>query len=830
LAQLDLPINAVLPALKEALANGRNLVLHAPPGAGKSTGVPLALLQEPWLQDRRILLLEPRRLAARAVAARMATLLNEPIGARVGYRMRMDRKTSAATRIEVVTEGMLTRLLQNDPGLETVGLVIFDEFHERSLQADLGLALCLESQSALRDDLRLLVMSATLDTQAVAQLLGAAPIIASQGQAHPVVTHYLPRAERSRLETDVSAAIRRALRDENGDMLVFLPGVGEIKRVEQALHAAALDAHIDVLPLYGDLPPAAQDQAIQPSRPGRRKIVLATAIAETSLTIEGVRIVIDAGLARVSRFEPRSGMSRLDTIRVARASADQRRGRAGRLGPGTCYRLWSEAEQQRLIPAGAPEILEADLAPLALELARWGTQDPAALHWLDPPASANYAQARDLLHRLGALDHTGRITAHGHALAEFGLHPRLAHMLITAKAEGLGVLACRIAALLSERDILKGAQDADLRLRLDVLAAASDAHAPADRNTTRRVMQTARHYQQQLGVTDDSDFDSVAIGRLLAYAYPDRVARRRINSGDRYLMTSGKGAAFNGYQPLAADEFIVIADLDGRDREARIYLAAATDYATLTAQFADRIERAERIAWDSREQCVIARREERLDAMVIAESALAAPTSDQVLAAMLTGIREMGLAALPWNDAARMLQARVAFVKAHDAAAWPNLSDAGLYDTLDVWLSPWLAGISRRDHLHRLDMLAMLTSLLDWDRQQRLQALAPTHLTVPSGSHIPIDYLSGEIPILAVRLQELFGLTDTPRLAGGRVPVLIHLLSPARRPVQVTRDLASFWATTYHEVKKDLKGRYPKHHWPDDPLSAPATNRTKRVR
>jgi ATP-dependent helicase HrpB len=852
-----LPIEQALPALRGALAAHRNVVLQAPPGAGKSTGVPLALLPEPWRGDARIVMLEPRRLAARAVATRMAQTLGEPVGRTVGFRTRLETKVTKDTRIEVVTEGILTRWLQRDPTLEGVALVIFDEFHERSLNADLGLALCLDAQETVREDLRLLVMSATLDGAAVAKLLGDAPIITSEGRAFPVTTHYRERLDTrsSRPQYEdmaqiVARTIARAIEDEPGDVLAFLPGQGEIRRAQRFLEETSLPAGVRVLPLFGDLSPQEQDAAIQPSRSGERKIVLATNIAETSLTIEGVRIVVDSGQERRSRFDPVTGMGRLELGGISRASADQRRGRAGRVQAGVCYRLWSEVEHSALPAQTAPEIVGADLAPLALELANWGIADPAALRWLDPPPSATFAQARDLLRSLDAIAAEGRVTEHGRALARMATHPRLAHMIVRGAELGLQTTALQIAAVLGERDFLRTqGQDRNVDLRFRVEALRGERSLPAnvfiDQGAKQRALRSIDLLERQLdysrsehsttrsqataGARGESarlgDFD---VGRLLALAYPDRIAQSR-GSGGRYLLSSGRGAQLPPAQSLSQAEFLVVADLDAGDREAMIRLAAPMTRELLEADFARHIEHRERFEWSSREQSVAAQDERWLGALKLYERRIDKPDPTRMLEAMLAGVRELGLGALPWTKTARALQTRLIFAKRFDEraqASWPDVSDAALMEHLDEWLAPWLDDMSRRDHLARLDLHDILLSLLDWNAQQRLETFAPTHLQVPSGSRIPIDYTE-ESPTVAVRLQEVFGMHETPTVAEGRVPLTLHLLSPAHRPVQVTRDLVSFWARGYLDVKKELKGRYPKHYWPDDPLTAQATARAK---
>lgn len=831
-----LPILEALPRLAAALERSPGAVLEAPPGAGKSTVVPLALLDAPWLAGRKIVMLEPRRLAARAVAMRLAATLGETPGQTVGYRMRLDTRVGRDTRIEVVTEGILTRMLEEDPALEDTGLVIFDEFHERSLAADLGLALCLDTQRNLRTDLRLLVMSATLDGEAVAALLGGVPRVTSAGRMFPVEVRHAKRAP-EHLEREVANTVRRALAESPGDALVFLPGAPEIRRVEANLRDGELPPGTRVLPLYGDLPADAQDAALAPCPAGQRKVVLATTIAETSLTIEGVRIVVDAGLARRQRFDPASGMSRLETLPISRASAEQRRGRAGRLAPGVCYRVYTEAAERQLADATAPEVLEADLAPLALDLAVWGT-DAAALAWLDPPPPPHLAQARELLAGLGALDADGRVTAEGRRMTRLGLHPRLAHMLLAARGREATQLACELAALLGERDLARtrpGERDADLGRRIELLHGRSVAGLEASRGAIERVRRLAALWQRALGAARGGGpppaggVDTADAGLLLAFAYPDRIGRRR-GDGGRYLLSSGRGAAFTGPDALASQEFIVVAELDGGAREARIYLAAPLSRGALRAHLAHRIVDRERVEWDRREAAVVARRERLLGAMVVEEQALARPSPALQVAAMIEGIGELGLAALPWSAAARSLQTRVSFLRRvlapTDAERWPDLGDATLAATLADWLAPYLDGITRRDHLARLDLASILRSRLDHAAQQALERLAPTHLVVPSGSRMPIDY-AAEPPRIAARLQEMFGLTSTPTVAGGRVALAVELLSPAGRPVQVTRDLASFWARGYAEVRKELKGRYPKHYWPDDPLQAEPTARVR---
>jgi ATP-dependent helicase HrpB len=842
-----LPIDEALTPLTDALAADTSAVLEAPPGAGKSTVVPLALAAEPWARGKRLIVLEPRRLAARAIAQRMAQTLGESAGQTVGYRMRLETRVSAATRIEVVTEGVLTRMLQEDPALEGVAAVIFDEFHERSLQADLGLALSLDARANVAPQLRLLVMSATLDGTAVARLLDGAAVVRALGRLFAVETRYAGRgapllpgagagahSHEDSLERRITQLTLRALREERGDILVFLPGAREIRRVQEALTAADLPPEVVVLPLFGELGAGEQDAALAPAPAGRRKVVLATNIAETSLTIPGVRVVVDSGLVRRSRFDPTTGMGRLTTERISRSSAEQRQGRAGRLEPGVCYRAWSEGAQASLAAFTSPEIVDADLAPLALQLARWGARDAGALRWLDEPPAAMLASARDLLGRLGALDDAGRITAHGRELAQLAVHPRLAHMLLRGRSLGELPLAARLAALLSERDLLRGpaARNADIAARLELL---EERQRPPDveRGQLERTRRLSRDLERQLqrNVGRARGAGEATPGLLLAFAYPDRIGRRREAGEGKYTLANGRGAQFDGAQALARCELIVAADLDDRERDARIRLAAALERHELMQHFADRIRSIELIGWSSREQAVIARARVLLDAIVLEDKPLLALPAEQAGEAMLTGVRELGIAALPWDQATQDLRARIEFARraaGSGGASWPEMSDAALLQNLAAWLGPWLDGITRREHLSRVPLMEALLGLLSWEQRRELETWAPTHLAVPSGSRIRIDYLDASAPAVAVRLQEVFGLAATPHLGPQQVPVTFKLLSPAQRPVQVTRDLASFWRGAYAEVRKDLRGRYPKHHWPEDPLTAPPSRGVRR--
>jgi ATP-dependent helicase HrpB len=837
---ISLPIDAVLPALRRALEERDEAVLEAPPGAGKTTRVPLALLDAPWLAGQRIVMLEPRRLAARAAAERLASELGEKVGETVGYRIRLDSKVGPNTRIEVVTEGILTRRLQTDPALEGVGLLIFDEFHERSLDADLALALSLNGRELLRDDppLKILLMSATLEGERLSRLLDEAPVVSSQGRMHPVEVRWgRPFQPGEFIEPRVLDSVLQAVADEAGSVLVFLPGQAEIRRVHQSLQDALGERREFLLcPLHGELDLNAQRAAIEPAPQGLRKIVLATNIAETSLTIDGVRVVIDAGLARVPRFDPGSGMTRLDTQRISRASATQRAGRAGRLEPGVCYRLWSEAQHEQLAAHGSAEILQADLAGLALQLSRWGVT-PDQLRWLDQPPAAAYTQAQDLLARLGAFRAGNRdaLSDHGQAMAMLPTHPRIAHLLLRGQELGLADMACNVAALLGERDILRGG-GADLHSRLALLNGESRA-ARGSQGGVQRARQLARQYR---GMLRGSTRSAVAdpdhprwLGALLALAYPDRVAQQRREGGAEYRLANGRAALFAEADALMKQPWLVVADLGSRQgqREERIYLAADFDPALFEGVLAEQVQTLEVLDWDERENVLRAERQRKVGELVLGREPLPGLDDDARARALLGLVRRKGLALLPWSPELRQWQARVALLRQLDldAAAqsdWPDLSDEALLGTLEDWLQPYLGKVSRLSHFAQLDLSSILRGLLPWPLPQRLDEWAPVHVHVPSGSNIRLDY-SETPPILAVRLQELFGLADTPRIAQGRLQVKLHLLSPARRPVQVTQDLANFWRATYTEVKKDLKGRYPKHYWPDDPLVAEATARAK---
>ena len=828
----NLPVCAVLPDIAYALAANRAVVLQAPPGSGKTTLVAPSLLDAPWLQGRRIILLEPRRLAARAAARYMARLLGEEVGQRVGYHIRLERRVGAATRIEVLTEGLLTQRLLHDPELPEAGLIIFDEFHERSLAADLGMALALDIRRHLRPDLRLLVMSATMDAQPVADHLDNGAVITASARTWPVETRYAARTSTAPLPWQVADAVARIAQEEPGSILAFLPGEGEIRRAAERLRSANLPSGISVHPLFAALPRAAQDAAVEPPPPGCRKIVLATSIAESSLTIQGVRVVVDAGWMRVPRFSPRNGMSHLETVRITRDRADQRRGRAGRTAPGICYRLWDDATDRSLAPQALPELMDADLAPVALQAAAWGAQGRTDLPWFTPPPDAAWRQAVELLRELEATDADGRITPRGKRMVMLPVHPRLAHMVLLAAEHGGAQRACLLAAAITERageTTLRGETDA--RRLLDRLGASdpSDLPDPSDRSDfSDAVAWATRVHRLTAQWARNFPLDRAALdtGRLLAWAFPDRIARRRDAAG-RYLLANGHGATLETSDALATAEWLVAAELQDDGPDARIRLAAPVAREDVEEDFGTLIRREDEIVWDRRVEAVSAVRRLKLGALVLREGSLAEPDPAAVQGALLEGIRQKGVAQLPWTPTARNLQARILFLRrVCPEAEWPDVSDQALAGRLAEWLGPFVDGITRWEQLRRVDLAAALLAGLG-ARRRELDALAPMHLAVPSGSHVAVQYDQGDAPVLAVRVQEVFGLADSPRVAGGRIPVCMHLLSPAQRPVQVTSDLRSFWQNGYPLIRKELRGRYPRHHWPDDPWSATPTNRIK---
>lgn len=812
-----LPIDAVLPELANAMAQHNRCLLVAQPGAGKTTRAPLMLLEHSAASPGRWLLLEPRRIAARLAATRLAEQLNEPVGQTVGYRVRGEQKVSRGTRLEVITQGILIRLLQDDPLLDGVAGIIFDEFHERSLDADLGLALTLDVQEGLREDLKLLVMSATLDTEALLATLGRdTPVIDCPGRVWPVETHYRPVPTRGVAEAHQASVVREALTRHEGDLLVFLPGQAEIRRLQRELDGHAngqggVQGGIEVLPLHGQLPLAQQRAVVAPPASGARRVILSTAIAESSLTVPGVRVVIDAGQERVPVFQPRSGLTRLTTRRVNRASADQRRGRAGREAPGHCYRLWSR--EQPLVAHGEPEILQADLAGLAFELARWGENDPRRLPWVTPPPAAALASARQLLVSLELFDHQHHLTGFGRRCARWPTHPRLAALLERADERNQLPLACWIVAWLEE-----GSPGDDT----DVARVFTRLPSRQGRGMEASWRRTAEQWARRAGC-DLQPKSLAALPVLLVSAFPDRVAQQQ-RPGCFKLATGGQ-ALLPEHHPLARAPWLVVLDVDGRASEARIFSATAISDGQLEAAFPQMQQWRERIVWDDDTGRLVGEEVRGLGELILERRPLTQLPPEAIAAALLAALRRRGT--FKWSDADRQLLGRLRLLRRTLGDPWPDTSDAQLLASLEDWLGPRLTGITRLDKLDRLPLGDYLLDTLDWSLRQQLEQLAPTHLTVPSGSRIALDY-SGEEPSLSVKLQEMFGQTDTPRLVGGRVPVLIQLLSPARRPVQVTRDLANFWANTYFEVRKDLKGRYPKHPWPDDPLSAQATRHTKR--
>jgi ATP-dependent helicase HrpB len=812
----SLPIDVALPQLTAALARNDVAVLVAPPGAGKTTRVPLVLLDEPWAKDRKILVLEPRRLAARAAAARMASTLREQVGDTVGLRVRFDSKVTKRTRIEIVTEGVFTRLVLDDPSLEGIAAVLFDEFHERSLDADLGLGLARDAQLGLRPDLKLLVMSATLDGARVAALLGNAPVVESEGRAFPVETRYLGRDQRAPIERQVADAVERALRAESGSALVFLPGAGEIRRTEELLKERVRDTTIDIVGLFGALDAREQDRAISPSPPGRRKVVLATSIAETSITIEGVRVVVDSGLARVPRYEPDVGLTRLETVRVSRAAADQRRGRAGRTEPGICYRLWDEPQTGSLEAYTRPEILSADLSSFALDLAQWGTTDTSQLAFLDAPPQAAMNEAWTLLGEIGAIDDNARITDEGRKLRALPLPPRLARMVVDAAAQGAGEMAAAIAAILTERGL--GGNDVDLGHRLENFRRDRSRRAEDARAMVRRWTATAGNRNKD---------NAQSPGALLALAYPDRVARNRGGSGGAFLLANGRGGMIDPASSLAREMYLVVAELAGVAASGRIVLAAPITLEEIEHDFAGQIKDSETVTFDTSSASLRARRTRRLGALVLAEQTRPVASDSESARLLAEGIAGIGVHKLPWSKAQLQLRNRVMFLRRAEGDEWPDLSDDALSRAATEWLAPFLTGKTSLQQISADDLAAALDAALPWNLRKRLDGEAPTHFAAPSGSQVPIDYEAEEGPKLSIRVQELFGLGVHPTIAGGRVPLLIELLSPAHRPVQMTRDLPGFWRGSYKDVRSDLRGRYPKHPWPDDPLTAPATRRAK---
>jgi ATP-dependent helicase HrpB len=809
-----LPIDSVLADVRAALRTHGSVVLVAAPGAGKTTRVPLALIDEPWRGTGKILILEPRRIAARAAADRMAASLGSALGTDIGLRARLNSKTGPNVCIEVVTEGVFTRMILNDPELNGVAAVLFDEFHERSLDADLGLALALDARSAFRPDLKIVVMSATLETNAVAKLLGSAPVIESEGRAFPVETRYL-RRQGSRLEDDVVDAVRRVVAGETGSVLAFLPGQGEIARVAERLDHQGLPADVDVVALYGGLDPAAQDRAISPARNGRRKIVLATSIAETSITIDGVRVVIDSGVARVPRYEPDVGITRLETVRVSRASAEQRRGRAGRTEPGVCYRLWDEPETQGLVPFAEPEIRSADLSSLVLDCAEWGASDPRSLSWLDPPSEGPLAATRASLQTIGALDSDGRITDEGRRLRALPLPPRLARMILKAGEQGRSREAAEIAAILVERGI--GGNDLDIGVRLE--------NFRRDRSKRAESMRGLAQQWAKVAGSNATGTQDLSPAALLALAYPERIAKNRGKRGS-FLLANGRAGQLDEHHHLAPAPYLVVAELQGRAAATRIILAAATDEQEIEAIAGPSIETRDEIVFDKEARAVRARSVRRLGSIALVSEARSVREADDVGAVLARGIRNLGIAALPWTKAQLQLRNRVAFLRRNDDA-WPDLTDAALNETVENWLGPFLSGKRKLSDIDAETLDNALSALLPHALRMRLDDEAPTHFDAPTGNRHPLDYESEDAPALYIRVQELFGLKQHPAIARGRLPLTLHLLSPAHRPMQITRDLPGFWIGSWRSVRADMRGQYPKHSWPEDPTIATPTARAK---
>lgn len=811
------PVDEVLPALQEALRAGNAAVLVAQPGAGKTTRVPLALLDEPWVKGGKILVLEPRRIAARTAASFMANSIAEKLGDTVGLRVRFGSKVSAKTRIEMITEGVFTRLVLDDPELKGVAAVVFDEFHERSLDADLGLALALDAQRGLRDDLRILVMSATLDGARVAKLLNDAPVIESEGRAFPVETKYLGRDARMPIHQEMADALARVAANEDGSILAFLPGIGEIRRTADFLAERLRGKTIDVVPLYGALDSDVQDKAIEPSPEGRRKIVLATSIAETSITIKGVCVVVDSGLARVPRFEPDLGLTRLETVRVSRASADQRRGRAGRTEPGICYRLWDEEQTRSLLPFATPEILAADLAGLVLDLAQWGVRDPITLTWLDPPPAAAINEAKSLLASLGAIDVAGAITPLGGKLAKLPLHPRLAAMIVAAAAEDIALLAAEIAAVVSERGL--GGNDPDLSHRVSEFRRDRSRRGEEARNLARRWAESAGGAIRETAPAQ--------AGALLALAYPDRVAKARPERGGAFLLANGRGAKLEQTSALAREDYLAVAEIAGAAQEGRILLAAKISEAEILSRFAARIVQTEEAVFDPKARAVRGRSARKYMSLVLSERPLKVGAGDETSKALADGIASLGIGVLPLSEAARRWLERVRFLRAAEGEEWPDVSEEALAANAGQWLAPFLAGKTSLNEISAGDVSNALHALLPRELARRLDAEAPDRFTAPTGSELAIDYSAEAGPTISVKVQELFGLSKHPAVAAGKIPLVLSLLSPAGRPIQVTRDLPAFWRGSWVDVKKEMRGRYPKHVWPDDPASAAPTRRAK---
>ena len=824
---IPLPIDSILPEICAVFRNHGNVVLSAEPGAGKTTRVPLALRQEKWLAGKKMIMLEPRRLAAVRSAEYMAHQLEERAGRTIGYRIRGESKISEHTQIEIVTEGILTRMIQEDPSLHEYGLVIFDEFHERSIHADLGLALTLDAQFSLRTDLKILVMSATLNSAAIGDLLPTSKIINSAGRSYPVETHYLSADPDERIERVIVSSVMKALRKDEGDILVFLPGQREIKMVETLLRDKELPDSVTVHLLFGDASAEKQRAALLPAPAGKRKVILSTNIAETSITIDGVHVVIDSGLSRISKFDPRRGMSGLITVPVSRSSAEQRKGRAGRQQSGVCYRLWTEAIHTQLPEFTQPEILITDLAAFALDLAVWGDSGGKHLKFLDAPPGSNLLQAQRLLRFLGAIDAQDKITEHGKLMAGLPVHPRLAHMMIKGKEIGLGTAACDVAALVDERDVLKGKSqsDIDLRSRYDAVKKGDGT----DINARKRIVDLSTRLQKLLQLTPrpfGQSNDGEKLGVLLAFVYPDRIGKRK--SGERYQLSGNTMGVLPKASYISKEEYIAVGEVDGAGNDVRIFLAEPISDSDIVRYFKDQILHRTETNWSETEDCVVGRNVTSLGAVELSSS-LFAPDPEEAKRIVIRRIQSEGIESLPWNEQANLLRIRSEWLRMHGIVQepWPDVSDGTLSSEIDAWLGPFLNGISRRSQWKKIDMFDIIRSLFSHRQLSDIDRLAPTHHTVPTGSRISIDYSQAQ-PVLAVRMQEMFGEKNTPTVGGGKVKVLLHLLSPARRPLAITQDLPSFWKNVYPEVRKDMRGQYPKHFWPENPLEAEPTRKTKK--
>jgi ATP-dependent helicase HrpB len=819
----ELPIYEILPELKNKLTENNLVILQAPPGAGKSTVLPLELLNEPWLKENKILLLQPRRLAAINVATRLSSSLEDQVGKTVGYRIRFENKVSSATKIEVVTEGILTRILQQDNSLEGVGMVIFDEFHERSLHADLAFALCREVQQVLREDLKILIMSATLNADSLIRALGSVPVITSKGRQYPIKHHYIKPDDTLSLSKNVAKVIRKAILENEGDVLVFLPGAGEIQNTAELLEGISPVVH----QLYGDLPQLKQQEAISPDRAGERKVVLATSIAETSITIQGVRVVVDSGFSRVPRFDPSSGLTRLETVKVTLDSAEQRAGRAGRLGPGACYRLWTEGSHLQLLPSRNPEILEADLSSLVLELSLWSPTSIQSLHWITPPPSGAVSQAIDLLVNLEAIEN-GKITEKGREMLKLPTHPRIAHLLLEGRDSDLLALATDIAAILEEKDPLKKESGTNLADRVDVLRKwRRKEHVSAEVSVLQRIERLAQLWRRTFKVEADNAFpDSGHVGKLVASAYPERIARRREKHSNRYRLSNGRVAQLTEHDPLTNEEWIAIAHMDAGKNEGKIFIAAPLNPEDVLQNATEK----EVLAWDSQSGILISRIERRLGEIIVDSKPLQNVSEDLRVEILCKVLKNEGLTLLNWTERDLQFQARVINVKEwRPHEDWPDLSDQGIEEKLNEWFSPYLGIVRKREDFKKLDLQNIFAGIIPWNLFQQLDVLAPEKIAVPSGSMIKLEYFADKrLPVLAVRLQEMFGLSDTPTINEGKVKVLLHLLSPGYKPVQVTQDLRSFWKNTYPEVRKELRMRYPRHSWPEDPWTAEAVRGVKR--